>query len=310
MTGPDRQAADAARRWLALARQGEFRAAWEVSDRIRAATPVFGDASRPRHQQVLWNGSPVSGRHVLVRCYHGLGDTIQFARYLPQLRARAARVTVWAQDALLPLLQTMPVDVHWLPLHDGDPGVAADVDVEIMELAHVFRSTVDTIPNAVPYLHVAPLPVPASPRPRIGVIWRAGEWDRERSLPFSALTPLLDDERLEWYSLQHRPDSRERHPRLRCLSVADLVSTARMMRALDVVMTVDTMGAHLAGALGVTTWTLLRRHADWRWLEARDDSPWYPTMHLFRQRVEGQWDAVLAEVQAALQPSARNRSSG
>src|SRR5918993_1618727 len=251
MTADARHDDDDVRQWLSLARRAEFSAAWTVSDRIRARTPVFGDASRPRHEQLLWDGSPVSGRHVLVRCYHGLGDTIQFARYLPALRARAAKVTVWAQDALLPLLHTMPVDVDWLPLHEGDPGVAADVDVESMELAQVFRSTEDTIPNAVPYLHVAPLPMVPSARPRVGINWRAGDWDGDRSIPFGALTPLLDDERLDWYSLQHAPASQETHPRLRTLANADLVGTARTMRSLDLVVTVDTMPAHLAGALGV-----------------------------------------------------------
>lgn len=297
---PTGRHADDARHWIALARRGDFAAAWNVSDRILARTRVFGDPSRPRHEQTLWNGTPVDNLHVLVRCYRGLGDTIQFARYLRELRARASRVTVWAQGTVLPLLQSMALDVTWLPLHDGDPGVAADLNVEIMELAHVFRTTLETIPSTIPYLHVPMLPLQGSCRPRVGIVWRAASRDRQRSIPFVELTPLLDDERVDWYALQHEAAPRERHPRLRSLPTDGLLATGQAMRGLDLVITVDSMPAHLAGALGVPTWTLLRHDADWRWLEQRTDSPWYPTMRLFRQRTEGRWREVLADVRRTL----------
>ena len=300
VSGPQGGQQRDAARWLALARRGDLGAAWAVSDRIRARTRVFGDPSRPRHEQVLWDGTSVDGRHVLVRCYHGLGDTIQFARYLPPLRARAAQVTVWAPAVILPLLQTMPIDVRWLPLHDGAAGVTADVDLEIMELAYLFRSTLDSIPCVIPYLHVPHDEVASSLRPRVGLVWRGGRWDGARSIPLTELESLLEERRVDWYDLQHDAAPSERHPHLARLPTEGLLTTAMSMRRLDLLITVDSMPAHLAGALGLPTWTLLRRHADWRWMERRSDSPWYPTMRLFRQRTEGRWSDVLAAVRRAL----------
>jgi hypothetical protein len=293
---------DETSRWLACARRGDLDAAWAVSDRIRERTRLFGDPSRPRHEQVLWDGTPIDGRRVLVRCYHGLGDTIQFARYLPALCRRAASVAVWTQDVLRPLLRTLSVNAELLPLHDGDPGVDVDMDVEIMELPYVFRTTLETIPHTVPYLDAAALALVNAGRPRVGVAWRAGDWDRRRSIPFDILGSLLADEGADWYALHHDPRPHERHPRLQYLPTMGLVALARAIRSLDLVITVDTVTAHLAGALGVSTWTLLRREADWRWFEGRTDSPWYPTMRLFRQPVEGDWHSALADVQRSLQP--------
>ena len=124
-------------------RRGDFAAAWEVSDRIIAArAPGEQCWHLPRHEQWVWDGRPLADRTVLVRCYHGLGDTIQFARFLPLLASVAGETVVWAQPALLGLLARLPSVGRLLPLHDGDPNVDYDVDVEIMELAHALR--VDT----------------------------------------------------------------------------------------------------------------------------------------------------------------------
>jgi hypothetical protein len=289
-----------ARRWVRLARRGAFEEAWRISDRIQRRTGTFGDPSLPRHQQAVWNGTPVHGRHVLVRCYHGLGDTIQFARYLPGLRRCAASVTVWAQRRLLPVLRTIDADIEWRALHDGAAPIVPEVDVEIMELAHVFRTTLDTIPREVPYLRVAPVVWPISERLRVGLAWRAGSWDTQRSIAFSSLAPLLADDHVEWLSLQFEARPDERHPRVRRLASMTITSIARAMQAVDLVVTVDSMPAHLAGALGVPTWTLLPANPDWRWLDQRTDSPWYPSMRLFRQRDGTGWSGTLAEVRQAL----------
>ena len=169
--------------WAAHMRRGDFAAAWAVSDGALHDPPREREAERPRHQQRVWDGTPLAGRRVLVRCYHGLGDTLQFARYLPRVSALAAELAVWAQPPLI-LLSTLPGAGRLLPLHDGTPDVPRDVDVEIMELPHVFRNELDTLPSAVPYLHVAPAPRPA-PRDRlaVGLAWAAGEWDARRSVP-------------------------------------------------------------------------------------------------------------------------------
>jgi hypothetical protein len=238
----------------------------------------------------------VDGRRVLVRCYHGLGDTIQFARYLPLLRQRAEHVTLWAQPSLIPLLQTIDTGIEILPLHDGDPGVASEVDVEIMELAHVFRSTLSTLPAQVPYIHVEPATLSATSAVRVGLVWRAGDWAEHRSIPFDRLAPLV---RLpvDWYVLQGHPGLAERPPGFGTVAgERDLMELARVMRALDLVITIDSMAAHLAGALAVPVWTLLHAACDWRWMADRQDSPWYPTMRVFRQDQAGEWDGVVARV--------------
>jgi hypothetical protein len=245
--------------WFAHMRRGDFPAAWAISDGIVRTHARRWDI--PRHEQLIWDGTPLDGRRVLIRCYHGLGDTIQFARFIPLVERIASHVTVWVQPSLIPLLRTMNTHAELLPLHDGTPEAGYDVDVEIMELAHVFRVTPETIPRP-PYLFVEPAGIP---RGGIGIVWRAGEWDPNRSVPVE----LFDG--IPFVSLDRtNPD-------------ADTpLKTARLMRALDLVITVDTMTAHLAGALGVPVWTLLPRQCDWRWMDDRGDSPWYPSMRLFR----------------------------
>jgi hypothetical protein len=283
-------------------RRGEFEAAWAMSDAAlyaRAGVPCW---HLPRHLQYVWDGTPLAGRRIMVRCYHGLGDTIQFIRYIPLVKALAAEVSVWAQPKLLPLLRTMHGINRLLPLHDGTPDMTYDVDVEVMELPHVLRTTLATIPSEIPYLQVEPIPLPRQGRLAVGLIWRAGEWDARRSVSFSLLAPLKEVSGITWYVLQRGPGLTEWRPGFGILPVTkNLFEEARLMRGLDLVISVDTMPAHLAGALGVPVWTLLPASADWRWMEGRVDSPWYPTMRLFRQVQEGLWEPVIARVAAALE---------
>jgi hypothetical protein len=235
-----------------------------------------------------------------VRCYHGLGDTIQFIRYAPLLRQRAAEVVVWAQPALLPILRSVNGVDRWLPLHDGDPGVEYDMDIELMELPHLFRTTLATVPREVPYLRVDPMVLAPSRCPTVGIVWRAGDWAGHRSIPFSSLKPLLDAP-VTWYVLQGAPGIDDRPPGFGIAAgTHDLLELARVMSSLDLVITVDSMTAHLAGALARPVWTLLARDADWRWMEGRDDSPWYPTMRLFRQREGRRWDDVVRRAREEL----------
>jgi hypothetical protein len=294
------EAADAAA-WIARATVGDLEGAWRVSDRIRNRTHGLRDEARPRHLQQIWDGRPFDGRRVLIRCYHGLGDTIQFIRYAPLVRTVAREVVVWAQPRLLPVLRTAPGIDRLMPLHDGTPACVYDVDVESMELPYAFRSTLTTIPSAVPYLHVAPMTSPPEDRLAVGIMWRGGDWNLERSIPFPMLDPLFAVPGVSWYQLQGDPGPGERHPRLGAHDCSTVLQTARWMRALDLVIAIDSMPAHLAGALGVPVWTLLTSHPDWRWLERRSDSPWYPTMRLFRQYRAGQWLSVIEDVRQALE---------
>jgi hypothetical protein len=287
--------------WFDHMRRGDMTAAWDVSDRIlreRAGVPCW---HLPRHLQYVWNGEPVAGRHVLVRCYHGLGDTIQFVRFLPQLQSLARTVTLWTQPRLIPLLRHAAGIDAMLPLHDGEVGVDYDVDVEIMELPHVLRTTIETLPARVPYLSIDPAPLPGR-RPAIGLVWRAGDWAEHRSIPFAELAPITTLD-ANWFVLQGGPGLEERPRDFGTLAgTTVIVELARVMRSLDLVITVDTMAAHLAGALGVPVWTLLHADADWRWMTGRSDSPWYPTMRLFRQERPGDWPPVIARVKWGLSP--------
>lgn len=297
-------------RWMRHMRRGEWDEAWKVSDEVLRARAGETFWHLPRHEQPVWDGTPLEGKRVLVRCYHGLGDTLQFARYLPRVREIAASVAVWAQPELIPLLRTLrhPGAGRLLPLHDGDPGVEYDVDVEVMELTHVFRATPATLPAEVPYLHAEPAPLPRDGRLAVGLVWRAGDWDERRSLPASLLAPLAELPGVALHVLQRGPALAERPAGFGVVSGSDSVlEAASVMRALDLVVTVDSMPAHLAGALGVPVWTLLHAEADWRWMEGREDSPWYPTMRLFRQERPGEWEPVVARVAEELARLARKR---
>lgn len=292
---------EAADPWMRHMRRGEFEAAWAVSDRVlreRGGVPCW---HLPRHMQYVWDGRPLAGRRVLVRCYHGLGDTIQFIRYAPLLRRTASEVLVWAQAPLIPLLRTVGGIDRLLPLHDGAPDAEYDADVELMELPHVFRTTLETLPAEVPYLHVEPARLVGRGRLSVGLAWRAGDWDEGRSLSWRALAPLTEVSGIDWYIFQRGPGLAERPPSFGILpDAASLFEEARFVRALDLMISVDTMTAHLAGALGVRTWNLLRHEADWRWMDGRDESPWYPTMRLFRQERPGEWRPVVERVGAEL----------
>jgi hypothetical protein len=286
---------DHAAAWLSALRRLDFEAAWRSADAILAARIAAGPSwDVPRHEQWVWDGRSLTNQRVLVRCYHGLGDTIQFARFLPWLRRVAAEVTVWAQPLLLPLLATLP-GIRLLPLHDGTPQVQYDVDVEIMELPHALRVTQETLP-AVPYLRV-PSAARLATEFCIGLVAQSGGWDPHRSIPGDVLTSGLGGlTDVSLFSLQLGAPL----PGCSDASAADILTLAGRLRALDLVITVDTMVAHLAGALGARTWLLLPYDADWRWLLDREDSPWYPSMRLFRQPARGDWQSVMRHVREAL----------
>jgi hypothetical protein len=293
---------------MAHMRRGDFEAAWTLGDRD-LSRPAAPDAfTRPRHLQRIWDGRPIAGRRVLVRCYHGLGDTIQFARFLPVLARRAASVIVWAQPALMPLLATLEAPLEILPLHDGAPEADYDVDVEIMELAWVLRTTLATLPRTVPYLRVAPVPRLDAASLNVAVVWRAGVWNASRSIATEAASSLADVPGVACFATEPRSAGAGlagwRGRWQPCDSVDAL---ARFVAGVDVVVSVDTMCAHLAGALGVPVWTLLARDADWRWMLDRGDSPWYPTMRLFRQTTPGSWELPLAQVRQELRHAAATR---
>jgi hypothetical protein len=311
--------------WMAAMRRGDFSHAWKISDQILKARLARGEPSHtgPRHFQSIWNGEPLAGKCVLVRCYHGLGDTIQFIRFVRPLRRLAKHVTVWAQPSLVSLVSTAAGVDCVLPLHDGVPGVPFDCDIEIMELAHALRVDPRSIACTVPYLFprarqpsspAQPLPangggsIPARRRHAsmnelaVGLVWGAGDWDRRRSVPARLLNPLSRMSGVRLYSLQCGPQAAEAASvPAQDISSDDVETAAATFAELDLIISVDTFAAHLGGALGVPVWSLLHAACDWRWMEHRVDTVWYPTMHLFRQKKPGEWAPVIEEVAAALQ---------
>src|SRR5687768_16485704 len=156
--------------WMEAMRRGDFAAAWRISDALLHRSPAQDHLSTPRHLQNIWDGTAVAGKRALVRCYHGLGDTIQFIRYATLLKRVAAEVIVWVQPSLIPLLRSVEGIDQLMPLHDGVPDVEYDVDVELNELPYLFRTTLENIPAEVPYLHVNAASLPStSEKIRVGL---------------------------------------------------------------------------------------------------------------------------------------------
>ncbi len=294
-------------------RSGDFEAAWKQTDRLeipRRRTRRQESVARPAWH-LVWDGSSFAGKRVLVRCEHGLGDTLQFIRYVPLVRELARSVTVLAQPALLPLLGLMPEFGEVRDAWSGEAFPEADVEIECMELAYAFRSTVETLPRRVPYLSPAAIRAAGPPAglpgagKRVGLIWASSSWDSSRSLAPGDLMPLSNVPAVSWFSLQQGPEADEAGSApipicpLSSRTRGTLEAAAAMLE-LDLIITVDTMAAHLAGALGRPVWLLLREDADWRWMRDRRDCPWYPTMRIFRRTARGGWQRVMDEVATSL----------
>ena len=315
-----------ARVYLAMLRlvRGDFARGWQDYEWRRVRLPgrdARDGAPVARAPSEPWIAPErLDGTTVRVVLEQGQGDTLHFVRYLPMLAARGARVEValGTQAGVEPLLRALPAVAAVVPTADSAPGPgdgAPDVVVPLLSLPLAFGTTLARIPAAVPYLTV-----PADRqavwrarlgsgdgRKRVGVVWwgspdHAG--DRQRSIPLETFRAVLARPGLSFHVLSDRLRAGEREA-LEGLAmvhegVGDFADTAALAQMMDLVVAVDTSVAHLAGALGRPTWVLLPFLPDWRWLLGRDDSPWYPTMRLFRQPVPGAWDDVLARVGEAL----------
>jgi hypothetical protein len=297
--------------WKEAMLDGAFARAWDVSDEVLRERAGRSCADLPRHLSWVWDGTPLAGRDVLVRCWHGLGDTLQFVRFVPRIAAVARSVIVEAQEPLLPLLRSISRTVPFYPLDAGLPG--RRVAIEAMEVPHALRLRLAELPGPIPYL-APPVAVTAqlpprrtgAERARVGLVWAAGDWRRERSLAPPLLLPLTRLQ-LDLVGLQLGPARDDAAARTLTRSFvaalpedAAITETAALICDLDLVISVDTMVAHLAGALGRPVWLLLDDDADWRWMRRRSDSPWYPTMRIFRQAQSGGWRPVVEQVAAAL----------
>ena len=287
MEGGVRDMADIGADWDAAMRRGDYGRAWDLSDAVRACRDPAGrdDPALPYHLRWVWDGRPFDRRHVLVRCYHGLGDTLQFLRYLPALGQRAASVTLEVQPELLPLVDRMPGVDRLVPFDPAHPLPPAECDIEIMELAAALRIEPAALPP--PYLH----PPRQCRTHMVGLCWQGGEWDRARSVPLALFAELTCR---PCVTLCPGPTTLAVRNPAGCPPTVQ--ETAGLIATLRLVITVDTMVAHLAGALDVPTWLLVKHVPDWRWMAERRDSPWYPSMRLYRQSTPGDWGGVISRV--------------
>jgi len=292
---------------LALLADGQFqRGSEEYEWRWRG----YRDARLPAIAAPLWDGRALGNGTLLLWAEQGLGDTIQFARYAPLLRSHAGRIVLACPPPLLRLMRgARGIDDV---VSTGAALPPADAYLPLLSLMHRLGTTLDTIPAEVPYLAAHPgrsaalAPLLAGEGLRVGLTWSGHPRhpnDHRRSLPPSLLRPLLDIPGIRYFALYPGGSSAAAGmPGIVDLSphLVDLADTAAVVSALDLVISVDTAVAHLAGALARPTWLLLPFSADWRWLTARRDTPWYPTMRLFRQEQPGAWASVIAEIAAAL----------
>ncbi|HEU0166707.1 MAG TPA: ADP-heptose--LPS heptosyltransferase, partial [Chloroflexota bacterium] len=260
--------------WLEAMRDGDFGRAWRIGDAVIADERSRGAPDLPRWLRRVWDGQPLAGKTVLVRCWRGLGDTLQFSRFLPDLAAICRQVQVAPQPELAPLVARIAPLASIVPFESQG---GSEAEVEITELGHILRVSTADAAARVPYLDVAPALRPSRAF-NVGIVAESGSWDARRCVPVSALEPLAGVSGSAFFSL--RPGA--------CISWAADVSSrdvwmaAARVRSLDLVITADTFMAHLAGSMGVPTWTLLHTEPDWRWLRG-DNTPWYPEMRLFRQ---------------------------
>jgi tetratricopeptide (TPR) repeat protein len=259
-----------------------------------------------------WCGEPLEGRTLLVHHEQGFGDTLQFVRYLPLAKARGGRVLFEAPAALSRLLRGIDGENDVVELSaDGPTRAQHDLHVPLLSLPGLFGTTLESVPDRVPYLFADPDRAAAwaerlDPHAlNIGVVWSGSRWTprlAEKSCPLELLLTLAPISGTHWVALQKdSPPAELTAAHAAGLAIwgtelGDFSDTAAAVAGLDLVIAVDTAVAHLAGAMGKPVWVLLTRQADWRWLLDRTDSPWYPTMRLYRQEHGSSWEGVVARV--------------
>ena len=272
---------------------------------------------RPSFPQPLWDGSSLSGKTILLWAEQGLGDTLQFVRYAPLVKQQGGTVLLLCPDELGRILQTC-VGIDHLVTGDS-PLPPFDVQVPLMSLPGILKTTLATVPASIPYLFAD-----AALRQRwqeklahyaefkIGIVWQGNPRfsqpecrvaDQRRSMALAQFEPVARLPGVRLFSLQKGYGTEQLTGRKAEWGIVDLgekisdfMDTAAVMMNLDLIISVDTAPLHLAGALGLPVWALLRFAGCWRWLLDREDSPWYPTMRLFRQKHWGDWDEVFGRI--------------
>lgn len=292
---------------------GQFEFGWAEHEWRYRCNPNF----RPRgFSQAQWDGRELNGRTILVHAEQGFGDTIQFVRFLPEVASRGGRIILECQPELLRLLRTFPSVAQVIARGDALPEF--DVHCPLLSLPFALRTTLDSLPSRTPYLHPEPLlaekwgrkSMMAGDCLNVGLVWAGRPThsnDRNRSAHLSQFAAIASMPGIRFHSLQKGPAAMQ----LACAPAGlalidhapeldDFADAAALIANLDLVIAVDTAIAHLAGAMGKPVWVLLPYVADWRWMLERQDSPWYPSMRLFRQGRWGDWAEMLGRVAAAL----------
>ncbi len=304
---------------------GDYSEGWNVLGRISMIEEIPREFGVPQ-----WDGSELSGKTILLHMTEGFGDNLQFVRYLPEVKKRVGRVVLESYAELKPLVERTPgYDLLVTREKSTRPpeGVSFDVHLDLLDLPRVLRVTPETLTAPRPYLFASESKgaewrkrLASDGGPCVGLIWsgRAGfANDHNRSLKladFGALASLSETHGIHFYSLQQGAKSAEGTAPPPGMRLTDLTAdlhtfddTAALLMNLDLLLTVDTAGAHLAGGLGRPVWTLLPFFGDWRWGLEGETTPWYPTMRLFRQPSAGDWTSVFADLREALKPWAEER---
>ena len=289
--------------WL---RRGDYGRGWDEYEWRWRVEKFPGRPPRPGPP--IWDGSPLAGRSILLFAEQGLGDTLQFIRYAPLVAGRGGRVIVECPQSLVRLIKTVE-GVNEVVTPDQHPHY--DVQLPILSLPRVMKTRLDSIPANVPYITPPPdlaqswkAKIPDDGK-KIGLCWAGGRSQPHRSIPADLIAKMIEGLpcRPQFYSLQKELLPNEPPPPGTIdlmQDVQDFADTAALIAQMDLVLSIDTSVAHLAGAMAKPTWLMLAKHCDWRWFDGREDSPWYPTMKLFRQQQIGDWTPVVERVREAL----------
>lgn len=299
---------NAAAHWslaAALLRFGRYREAWPEFE-WRWKWSRFQSHAR-NFNCPQWKGEELNGATILLHAEQGLGDTLQFVRYAPLVAAKGGRVILEVQPGLQSLLSNIPGVQKVLSF--GDPLPEFQLHCPLMSLPLAFQTELETIPAEIPYI-ATPNNSPAtrSKDLRVGLVWAGStnhHGDNLRSLSRKELLRLKELQGIQFLSLQQGAPAEELatadFPQQEWEPFVDFAATANAIATLDLVITVDTSVAHLAGAMGKPVWILLAHAADWRWMNSREDSPWYPSARLFRQKKLGDWSSVVTRIEEELQ---------
>lgn len=292
-------------RAMAYSLLGDFERGWPDYE-YRRRHKLF--STSPRFVPT-WDGGSLNGKTIMVYAEQGHGDTIQFVRYLPRVKELGGTVIFASQPSLTRLLFSCTGADR--VIGDGDLTPIHDLEIPLMSLMGIFQTRLNTIPGETPYLKS---PISAGEQPRriiakhknkfcVGLAWQG---NTHRTLSLKSFSELLAVESMTFFSLQ-KGDAAMEIESVVPNSIIDLgqyfddfADTAAAIQEVDLVISIDTSVAHLAGALGKPIWTLIPFVPDWRWMLEREDSPWYPTMRLFRQPAPGDWDSVIKRVAAEL----------